>query len=44
MLDPNIRQQLATHLARMTRPVELIAVLDDSEGARELDTLLDDLV
>ena len=44
MLDANIRQQLATHLARMTRPVELVAVLDDSEGARELDALLDDLV
>ena len=43
MLDPNIRQQLATHLARMTRPVELVAVLDDGEAARELDALLDEL-
>ena len=43
MLDPNIRQQLAAHLSRMTRPVELVAVLDDGDAAHELDTLLDEL-
>ncbi|MFO1394312.1 MAG: alkyl hydroperoxide reductase subunit F [Steroidobacteraceae bacterium] len=43
MLDENIRQQLSTHLARISRPVQVSARLDDSEASRELETLLADL-
>jgi alkyl hydroperoxide reductase subunit F len=43
MLDPAIAQQLRTHLARITRPVQLVASLDDSRKSAELKELLDEI-
>jgi alkyl hydroperoxide reductase subunit F len=40
MLDAAIQSQLAAYLQRITRPVELIASLDDSAGAQEMRELL----
>ena len=44
MLDATLKKQIAGHLARITRPVEIVATLDDSDAAREMRALLDDLV
>ncbi|HEX7375275.1 MAG TPA: hypothetical protein VF277_09875, partial [Steroidobacteraceae bacterium] len=43
MLDANLKQQLGTYLQRVTQPVELVATLDDSDGAREMRALLEDV-
>ena len=43
MLDPQLKQQLAAHLARIGRPVELVAALDESEASRELRALLEEV-
>jgi alkyl hydroperoxide reductase subunit F len=43
MLDPNLKTQLAGYLDRIQMPIELVASLDDSEAARELDALLDEI-
>jgi alkyl hydroperoxide reductase subunit F len=43
MLDANLRQQLQTYLGRMTQPVDIVATLDDSEAAREMHGLLEDV-
>ncbi|MFO1406740.1 MAG: alkyl hydroperoxide reductase subunit F [Steroidobacteraceae bacterium] len=43
MLDENLRQQLRTHLARISRPVEIAARLDDGEPSRELEALLSEI-
>ncbi|WP_271680040.1 alkyl hydroperoxide reductase subunit F [Thermomonas mangrovi] len=43
MLDQDLKDQLATYLERLQQPIELVASLDDSEAARELDALLDDI-
>ncbi len=40
MLDTNLKAQLKAYLERLQRPVELVATLDDSKGARELKELL----
>ncbi|TSE31406.1 alkyl hydroperoxide reductase subunit F [Tepidimonas charontis] len=40
MLDESLKTQLQGYLARMSQPIELVATLDDSASARELDTLL----
>ena len=40
MLDNNLKAQLQAYLERLQRPVELVASLDDSQGARELKELL----
>ena len=44
MLDATLRQQLQTYLERLTQPVELVAVLDDSEASLEMRALLQDMV
>ncbi|NMM82626.1 alkyl hydroperoxide reductase subunit F [Acidovorax sp. SRB_14] len=43
MLDDNLKTQLKAYLERLTRPVELVASLDDSEASRELQALLQDI-
>ncbi|MDH4052995.1 MAG: alkyl hydroperoxide reductase subunit F, partial [Rubrivivax sp.] len=43
MLDANLKTQLKTYLERLTRPVEVIASLDDSAGAAELREFLADI-
>ncbi len=40
MLDDTLKSQLQGYLARMSQPIELVATLDDSASARELDALL----
>ena len=43
MLDAALTAQLRTHFEKITRPVELVAALDDSPKARELAELLGEL-
>ncbi len=43
MLDDNLKAQLKAYLERLTRPVEIIASLDDSKQSDELRELLDEL-
>jgi alkyl hydroperoxide reductase subunit F len=43
MLDANLKQQLQAYLGRMTRPIEIVATLDDSDAAREMRELLEDV-
>jgi alkyl hydroperoxide reductase subunit F len=43
MLDDNLKTQLKAYLERLTRPVELVASLDDSQASGELQALLQDI-
>jgi alkyl hydroperoxide reductase subunit F len=43
MLDTNLKQQLQAYLGRMTQPIELIATLDESNAAREMRELLEEV-
>lgn len=43
MLDDTLKSQLKTYLDYLTNPVELVASLDDSEGARDMQTLLNEI-
>jgi len=43
MLDAALTSQLKTHFEKITRPVELVASLDDSPKARDMAELLDEL-
>ncbi|WP_028840356.1 alkyl hydroperoxide reductase subunit F [Thermomonas fusca] len=43
MLDAALKTQLAAYLEKLQQPIELVASLDDSEAARELDELLGDI-
>jgi alkyl hydroperoxide reductase subunit F len=43
MLDANLKQQLQSYLGRMTQPIEIVATLDDSDAAREMRDLLEDV-
>ncbi|KKW68688.1 alkyl hydroperoxide reductase [Lampropedia cohaerens] len=43
MLDDALKTQLKAYLERLTKPVELVASLDDSEGAREMLQLLEEI-
>lgn len=43
VLDPALTEQLRTHLANITQPVELVASLDDSPKSAELRTLLEEI-
>ncbi|EHY30498.1 hypothetical protein HMPREF9440_02168, partial [Sutterella parvirubra YIT 11816] len=43
MLDAALQQQLRSYFANITRPVTLTASLDDSDGAREMKTLLEEV-
>ena len=44
MLDDTLKTQLKAYLEKLTRPIELIASLDDSAAAREMLSLLGDIV
>jgi alkyl hydroperoxide reductase subunit F len=44
MLDTELKTQLRGYLDKITRPIELIAALDDSDASHEMQALLDDLV
>ena len=43
MLDATLKTQLAAYLEKLQQPIALIASLDDSDAARELDALLDEI-
>ena len=43
MLDTELKSQLAAYLEKLQQPIELVASLDDSESARELDELLGEI-
>jgi len=43
VLDPNIKQQLKTHLGRISRPVELVANLDTSAGSAAMLGMLEEI-
>ncbi|GAB3386675.1 alkyl hydroperoxide reductase subunit F [Lysobacter fragariae] len=43
MLDTDLKAQLKGYLQMLTQPIELVAALDDSDNARELDALLQDI-
>jgi len=44
MLDDALKQQLQQYLQRISSPVEIIATLDSSDAAREMNELLQDIV
>jgi alkyl hydroperoxide reductase subunit F len=44
MLDNTLKTQLQGYLARLQHPIELIASLDDSDAAREMRSLLEEIV
>ncbi len=44
MLDDTLKTQLKTYLERLVQPIQLVAALDDSDTAREMRQLLDDIV
>lgn len=43
MLDDALKAQLKAYLERLTKPVELVATLDDSQGAAQMRELLEDI-
>ena len=43
MLDADLKTQLAAYLEKLQQPIELVASLDDSAAARELDALLGEI-
>jgi alkyl hydroperoxide reductase subunit F len=43
MLDANLKAQLKTYLERVTRPIEIVASLDDGAKSREMHSLLQDI-
>ncbi|CAG4901301.1 alkyl hydroperoxide reductase subunit F [Paraburkholderia saeva] len=43
MLDANLKTQLKTYLEKVSRPIEIIASLDDSAKSQELIALLNDI-
>lgn len=43
MLDSDLKAQLQSYLERVVRPIDIVANLDDSQGATELQGLLADL-
>lgn len=43
MLDADLKTQLAAYLEKLQQPIELVASLDDSDPARELDALLGEI-
>ncbi len=44
MLDDTLKTQLKAYLERLTRPVELIASLDESTASQQMNELLDEIV
>jgi len=43
MLDANLKSQLQAYLGRMTQPIGIVATLDESDAAREMRELLEDV-
>ena len=43
MLDDTLKNQLKAYLEYVTRPVEIIATLDESKGARDMLALLQEV-
>ena len=43
MLDADLKSQLAAYLEKLQQPIELVASLDDSDAAHELDALLGEI-
>jgi alkyl hydroperoxide reductase subunit F len=43
MLDANLKTQLKAYLQKVSRPIEIVASLDDSDKSRELRTLLEEI-
>jgi alkyl hydroperoxide reductase subunit F len=43
MLDANLKNQLKTYLEKVSRPIEIVASLDDSAKSQELLALLNDI-
>ncbi|NII10613.1 alkyl hydroperoxide reductase subunit F [Oleiagrimonas sp. C23AA] len=43
MLDANLKTQLKSYLEKITHPIQLVASLDDSEKAGEMQALLQDI-
>jgi len=43
MLDTNLKEQLKAYLERITQPIELVASLDASDTAREMEELLQEI-
>jgi alkyl hydroperoxide reductase subunit F len=43
MLDADLKSQLSAYLEKLQQPIELVASLDDSDAARELDVLLGEI-
>ena len=43
MLDANLKNQLKAYLEKITRPIELVATLDDSAKSQELLALLNEI-
>ncbi|HEX7983649.1 MAG TPA: alkyl hydroperoxide reductase subunit F, partial [Duganella sp.] len=44
MLDANLKAQLKTYLEKVVQPIEIVASLDDSAKAREMEDLLQEIV
>jgi alkyl hydroperoxide reductase subunit F len=44
MLDANLKTQLKAYLEKVVQPIEIVASLDDSDKAREMQALLNDIV
>jgi alkyl hydroperoxide reductase subunit F len=44
MLDANLKAQLKSYLERITRPIEIVASLDDGAKSQEMLALLNDIV
>lgn len=44
MLDLSMKEQLKGYLERLTRPVEIVASLDDSPASHDMNELLDEIV
>ncbi len=43
MLDNNLQAQLKAYLERLTKPVELVANIDDSQKSNEIKQLLEQI-
>ncbi|CDY79257.1 Alkyl hydroperoxide reductase protein F [Caballeronia glathei] len=43
MLEANLKTQLKAYLQKVSRPIEIVASLDDSDKSRELRTLLEEI-
>jgi alkyl hydroperoxide reductase subunit F len=44
MLDANLKTQLKAYLEKVVQPIEIVASLDDSDKAREMQALLTDII